>query len=269
MAIDQTIDIGKILEKKTGKKLPGFVLRLVKSFIHQDYINGYLSNPGEGKRFFLDIMDYMHLKVNVRGWENLNIAPEGTRFTFASNHPLGGVDAITLQGLLWDHFDEAPGIMANDFLMNLPAVAEIGVGINKTGGQARNLGEQIKGLFHSDKNVLIFPSGKCSRMIDGQIQDPQWTKTFVKMSVESGRWIVPVRFVGENSKRFYRLDRLFNRLGIRFNIGMALLPDELYRARGKSFEIIIGAPIPPEQIDSSKTALEWANVLRDKVYSLK
>ncbi|MCR5003701.1 MAG: hypothetical protein K5984_04960 [Bacteroidales bacterium] len=135
-AIDQTIDIGKILEKKTGKKLPGFVLRLVKSFIHQDYINGYLSKPGEGKRFFLDILDYMHLKVNVRGWENLSIAPVGTRFTFASNHPLGGVDAIALQGLLWGHFDSAPGILANDFLMNIPAVAELGVGINKT---ARNL----------------------------------------------------------------------------------------------------------------------------------
>ncbi|MCR5003704.1 MAG: glycerol acyltransferase [Bacteroidales bacterium] len=265
----QTIEIGKVLEKKTGRRLPAFFVHMLEKFIHQDYINGYLSKPGEGKRFFLDILDYMDLKISVRGWENLDKAPKGALFTFAANHPLGGVDAIALQGLIWDHFDSAPGILANDFLMNIPAVAELGVGINKTGGQARNLGEEVRALYHSDRQILMFPSGKCSRMIDGKIQDPEWKKTFVKMSVESGRWIVPVRFIGENSRRFYCLDRIFNKLGIKFNIGMALLPDELYKARGKSFGIIIGEPIPPTCFTSEKTAQEWAADVRKKVYNLK
>jgi len=90
---------------------------------------------------------------------------------------------------------------------------------------------------------LVFPAGKCSRKIGGHIQDTSWSKSFVRQSVATGRWIVPVRFFGENSKRFYQVESLRELLRIKFDIGMMLLPDELYRSRHKRFRVKFGKPI--------------------------
>jgi Putative hemolysin len=158
--------------------------------------------------------------------------------------------------------------MVNDFLMSLKALAPMCIPINKMGGQSRNLPQQVKEMFAGDDDILIFPSGKCSRKYDGKIQDPRWNKSFVKMSVDSGRWIVPVHFIGQNSKRFYWISSICEKLKIKFNLSMMFLPDELYRAQHKKFKVVFGAPIPPSRLDSSKTAMQWAQVIREEAYSL-
>ena len=70
-------------------------------------------------------------------------------------------------------------------------------------------------------------------MIDGKIQDLPWLKSFVKMSRDTGRDIVPVHFEGENSKRFYRVASWQKKLGLKFNFAMMLLPSEMYRSKGR------------------------------------
>jgi hypothetical protein len=49
---------------------------------------------------------------------------------------------------------------------------------------------------------------------------------------------------------------------------MLFLPDELYKSQGKEYEIVFGKPMPPSRFDSSKTPLEWAQILREEVYNL-
>ena len=49
---------------------------------------------------------------------------------------------------------------------------------------------------------------------------------------------------------------------------MAFLPDELYKARKGHYKIVFGKPLPCDFFDKSKTALEWAGWMRDKVYQL-
>ncbi|MBQ9660406.1 MAG: glycerol acyltransferase, partial [Bacteroidales bacterium] len=118
-------------------------------------------------------------------------------------------------------------------------------------------------------HLMIFPAGSCSRRIDGKVQDRPWKKTFVTKSVETGRSVVPVRFVGQNSPRFYFVDWLFCKLlKIKFNVSMLFLPDEFYRAQHKTFRIILGEPIRPEVFDASRKPAEWAAWVRDKVYQL-
>ena len=50
---------------------------------------------------------------------------------------------------------------------------------------------------------------------------------------------------------------------------MLLLPDELYRHRGKTFTMTIGKPIPPETFTPDRKDVEWAAWVREKVYELK
>lgn len=143
------------------------------------------------------------------------------------------------------------------------------VPINKTGAQARNLPILLDEAFRSGDQILIFPAGICSRKIDGKIQDLPWTKTFINKSRQTGRAIVPVHFIGQNSRRFYRVSNLCKKLKLKFNFAQLLLPDELYKARNSHFRIIFGEPIPCSSLDTSRTPLEWASEMREKVYQMQ
>ena len=114
----------------------------------------------------------------------------------------------------------------------------------------------------------MFPAGLCSRRINGQIHDLPWQKTFITKSVETQRDIVPIRFNGRNSDFFYRIANVGKRLGLKFNIAMLYLVDELYKNRGKTFDVTIGKPIPYSTFDKSRKPQEWAAYVEDIVYKL-
>ena len=191
------------------------------------------------------------------------------KLTYASNHPLGGADGIALIGLIGSTMKRPLKLMVNDFLMNIKGLAPMCVPVNKLGGQSKGLSSHVEGIFSSEADIIMFPSGKCSRKIDGVIQDPQWKKTFITKSIDNGRWIVPIHFIGRNSNHFYRVDSFCKALGIKFNVPMLFLPDELHRAKGQEYSIVFGKPIPPSRFDSSKSPLQWAQVIREEVYNLQ
>lgn len=264
-----TIDLEKIVNSKGGKgRVPRFVLNWGKKFIHQDLLNSFFEKGYEGVEFCEKCMEHLDVTINVEGMENLEGFGDDTRFTFASNHPLGGIDGVALGMVFGKRFDGKIKYLVNDLLMSVKGLAPLCVPINKLGAQARNLPVLIDEAFASDDHIIIFPAGLCSRKIDGVIQDRAWSKTFITKSRSNGRYIVPVHFIGQNSKRFYRVDRICKALKIKFNVPMLFLPDELYRGMHGSYTVKIGKPVPPERFDSSKSALEWAQWFRQLVYSI-
>jgi len=96
-----------------------------------------------------------------------------------------------------------------------------------------------------------------------------WTKTFLAKSVEYHRDIVPIHFSGQNSERFYNIANWCKRLNLKFNVAMLFLVDEMYKNVHKTFHVSFGKPIPWQTFDKSKTAKEWAQVVRAKVYELQ
>ncbi len=249
-----------------GKKAPRLLVWLMKKILHEKELNELIAAcPGEGDVFCQQILDYLNIKIEVKGLDN--VPADGTVYTFASNHPLGGVDGMTLCSIVGSHFGPVR-MLVNDFLMFLTPLRPISIPINKVGSQVRNLHLLVNEVFESKNQIFIFPAGLCSRKIDGKVQDLAWSKTFVQKSIANNRFIVPVHFIGQNSKRFYWLANTSKRLGLKFNIAMVFLVDELFRAKGKTFKIIFGKPIPPEFFDKSKSALEWASWMRTTVYNL-
>ena len=114
----------------------------------------------------------------------------------------------------------------------------------------------------------MFPAGLCSRrQADGSIRDLPWNKTFVTKSIQHGRDIVPIHFIGTNSNRFYNVAQWCKRLHLP-NFAMLLLPDEMYRSRGRRYIVKIGKPIPCAQFDESRTPSEWGRWVQNKVYEL-
>lgn len=266
-SFESRIDIGKIISERTGKRIPRLLVRWMERFIHQDFINKFLAQGYDGMEFCHKCLEYLDIKIDVKGLGNLAAASKA-RLTFASNHPLGGVDGIALLGIIGEKTHKPPKLLVNDFLMNIRPIASLSVPVSKTGGQSRCLPAQVKAIYESEDDVLVFPAGKCSRRVNGHIQDTKWSKSFVSQSIATGRRIVPVRFLGENSKRFYRVESIREKLGIKFNIGMALLPDELYRARHKRFKVVFGRPVPPSELNGSLTPHQWAEKIREFVYNL-
>ena len=265
----QILDLEQIIRSRAGDKakyIPQFLINWFKKIAHQDFINGYLKEGYVGVEFCENAIKYLGVEIEIEGLEN--IPTDGRMLTFASNHPLGAIDGVTLGAIIGKRFDGNIRYLMNDLLMNLKGMAPLGVPINKLGGQARNLPKLISEAFQSDNHILVFPAGLCSRKIDGKIQDLPWGKAFVTQSRKSGRDIIPIYFDGQNSERFYRLAQWQKRLGLKFNFAMMLLPDEMYRSTGRKYKITFGKPISIDSLDKSKTDAEWAQEIRKKVYSL-
>jgi putative hemolysin len=126
----------------------------------------------------------------------------------------------------------------------------------------------VEAGFKSDNHLIMFPAGLCSRRQNGIIKDLEWKKTFVVKSVETQRDVVPIHFEGRNSNFFYNLANICKFLGIKVNVAMLYLADEMFKNRHKTFTLTIGKPIPWQTFDKSKTASEWAQYVKDVVYKL-
>ena len=126
----------------------------------------------------------------------------------------------------------------------------------------------VEAGFKSENHLIMFPAGLCSRRQNGVIKDLEWKKTFVVKSVETQRDVVPMHFEGRNSDFFYNLANICKFLGLKVNIAMLYLADEMLKNRHKTFTLTIGKPISWQTFDKSKTPSQWAQFVKDVVYKL-
>lgn len=270
---EKTIDIKEILKGKMGSKakfVPALLVKWLERIVHQDEVNDFLwqNRDKVGVEWLESCLRYLDTTLDIVGKENLPPKDDGRLYTFVSNHPLGGQDGVAIGAIVGRHYDGHFKYLVNDLLMNLPGLAPLCVPINKTGQQSRSFPAMVEAVFRGDNHIVMFPAGICSRRIDGQIHDLPWKKTFITKSVETHRDVVPIHFGGRNSDFFYNLANLCKRLGIKFNIAMLYLADEMYKNRHKTFRVAIGKPIPWQTFDKSKTPMEWAKYVQDIVYKL-
>jgi putative hemolysin len=122
--------------------------------------------------------------------------------------------------------------------------------------------------YASDIQMLSFPAGLCSRKKRGVVKDLEWKKNFVKKAIQHKRLVVPIFFEGKNSNFFYNLARFRTSLGIKANIEMLYLVDEMFKQKGNNFVIRVGTPIHYTVFDASQTNQWWANWVKTQVYAL-
>ena len=270
---EKTVDVDDILKSKMGGKekfVPRFVVSWLKRIVHQNEVNRYLweSRHEVGTPWLEECVRYLDMTLDIVGKENLPDKNDGKLYTFVSNHPLGGADGVALGAMIGRHYDSNFRYLVNDILMTLPGLAPLCIPINKTGNQSRSFPAMVEAGFQSEHHILMFPAGLCSRKINGQIHDLPWKKTFISKSVETHRDVVPIHFGGQNSNFFYHLANICKVLHVKFNVAMLFLVDEMYKNVHKTFRVAIGKPIPWQTFDKSKTPMEWAKFVEDKVYEL-
>lgn len=263
------IDLEKVIAGKSERLLrlmPRFLLSYLKRVVHQDQLNDILNRHRTlyGHDFLEAIFKDFGVNIVVKGDENLLLTE---RFVVVSNHPLGGLDGMAL---MWAVGRKKPDIATpvNDFLMHLPNLKPLFIPVNKHGSNATNIAV-FDETFASDKTVVYFPAGLCSRKINGEILDLEWKKTFLSKARKSKRDILPVHISGKNSSFFYNLANLRKFLRIKANIEMLYLVDEMFGQKNKDIVITFGKPVPLEVFDKRRNDRDWAALLRKHVYKLE
>ena len=267
------IDVDSVLRAKLKDKyryVPKCLINWLRKTVREEEMNEYLKVHGTEKNgeFSTTFLQHLGIKVTVKGEEN--IPADSRNVIFASNHPLGGLDGVALIKLFCDRYgSDRFRFLVNDILLVLKPYGEIFLPINKHGGQSRKAVEQIEEAMGGDYAIATFPAGLCSRNTHGNvIEDLQWQKAFIMKARQYHRDIIPIHFIGHNSKFFYRLSRVRKALHIPFNIEMLYLPAEMFKNRNSEFTVVIGKPIPWQSLDNSRTPLEWAAHIRSMVYEM-
>ncbi len=125
----------------------------------------------------------------------------------------------------------------------------------------------MENILNSEDAVIFFPAGLVSRKQKGQIKDLTWKKSFVTQAIDHNRQIVPVFIEGENSKFFYRFANIRKNIGIKANIEMLFLPDEMFKQKGQTIKIHFGKPFDSALLDNKKSHRAWAEHIKQYVYS--
>ncbi len=266
---EKLIDIRKVFREKNPRLyqcMPAFVIDFIRKLVHEDQINAFIQEYGhlQGLDFVNAIITHFGVQTRFTGVEHV---PTQGGVIVAANHPMGGLDAMALLKVLSQRRTDLV-VVVNDILMQLKSLRPLFAGVNKLGATARQDLKAISHLYASDRCVIVFPAGLVSRKIKGIIRDLPWNKSFVTMARKYQRNIIPVHIQGANSSRFYRIARWRKRLGIKANIEMLLLPDEMYRQYNRTITITIGEPIGYDTLGHGMSDQECARRIYQHVYGL-
>ncbi len=265
--INKFIDVEKVISEKNPaliKFLPRFIINYIKKKLHADFINQGIENNQESFEhdFNEAALNYMGANVTWSGLENI---PKHGGVIIVANHPLGGLDGLALIKAV-SNVRLDTRFLVNDILLKLTNFKRLFVGVNKVGKTAAEALKVIDSTYASDHVVLVFPAGLVSRKQNGVVKDLEWKKSFVSQAIKNKRQVVPVFIEGKNSNFFYNFSLWRKRLGIKANVEMFFLADEMVKQKSKTIHVHFGKAISYEVFNKQFSHIEWAQLVKEYVY---
>lgn len=265
-------DIRAVIQRKApNTHVPNFLIRYLERITHIRQMNAFLRKHATERDYdFIRVVldEELGCSASIEGIEN--IPTDDRPIIFVSNHPLGGLDGMIIAQMIHTVRLKPIKVIVNDLLMHMEPLAGLWAPVNKVGRLSREQVEEQQQMWRSETDVLTFPAGACSRLqrINGkwQVCDLEWQKNFIQRAREYQRDIVPIYFEGRNSRFFYMLALLRKWLGIKLNIEMLYLVDEMYGAHGKHFKVHVLPPVPYTTFDNTRTPKQWAQYMKELVY---
>ena len=267
---EKFVDVEKVIAAKNPrllKFLPGFLIRYIKRTIHQEELNDAINRHKNlfGHDFVDATMEEFGVKTKVIGAENI---PSEGGVIMTANHPLGGLDGLAFIDVVGNYRKDVK-FFVNDILMEFKNYAPIFVPVNKHGKNSSHYTKKFEEVYASTECLLIFPAGLVSRRQEGRvIKDLDWKKSFITKAIQYQKDIIPVFIGGQNSKFFYNLAYWRKKIGIKANIEMFFLMDEMYKQKGKTITFTFGEPISWKTFTNDKSADYWADMVKQHVYGL-
>ncbi len=263
------IDIDKIIEDKNPrlkKWLPGFLISYLKRITHQKEINRVIADTEgmNGFEFCDFVLNYFNISIETSGLENI---PKTGGAIFAANHPLGGMDALAIVKQM-EPIRKDFKFVVNDILLHLRPLKNLFIGVNTIGTNSKESITALNHEFAKPQGVFVFPAGLVSRRKKKLIRDLEWKKTFITRSKKFEKDVIPVFLDGRLSNFFYNLANFREKIGIKTNIEMLYLVNELFKQKNSTFKLYFGKPISYTKFNKTKNDREWANFVKQEVYRL-
>lgn len=206
-----------------------------------------------------EALDYMStllkLKVETQHQERL---PINGRCIVVCNHPTGIADGIAMADLVGERRDDAIFFANADALRVSPRLGEIVIPVEwvvskRTREKTRATLQAARDAFEAERCVVMFPAGRLARVDKaGRLTDPEWAATAASLARKYSAPVIPMHMRGPTSRLFHLFDRFSQELR-----DVTLFHELLNKADGH-FEIIVGKPIAPEQlnIDAAQATLD-------------
>lgn len=200
--------------------------------------------PMQGPEAMEYISGLLGVRLDVRGLDRL---PKAGRCVVVANHPTGIADGVAMYDALKpvrpdviffanaDAHRVCPG-----FHQSLVAVEWVAA--KRTIEKTKQTLKAAHKAFADERPVMIFPAGKLARVIDGEIQDPDWEPSAVSLARKHDAPVIPIWVDGPYPFFFHTFDRVSKELRD------ITLFHELLNKKGKLFTLKIGPPIPPSQL---------------------
>lgn len=241
------VDIERILAARAPealKRLPPGVLHLVRLAAHESRVNARLNATGDldPLEFCLASLRRLSVQLNVRHEEYL---AHTARPVVCCNHPSGGLEGLAMIAAIYRSHGDCR-IPANDLLRVIPPLAPLIIPVNRS-QPTRAAAIELDRAFAGDVPILVFPAGVTARIYGGRLREYPWAATFVTRARRYDRPVVPVHASGRNSPHFYLIHQLRRVFGIRLNLEMFLLADELFRHQGDTITLTC---LPPQRVRS-------------------
>ncbi len=250
-----------IIDELIEERCPSFVEHWTWSFMRPLLLGmlGYKTavrwadhiQPLSGSEAFDYLASELALKIDLIDSERI---PKTGRCVVIANHPTGLADGIAV----WDALTrvrrdvvmfanaDAVRISQNfdDVIIPVEWVMD-----KRTPAKTRETLRLAGDAFAEEKCVLIFPSGKLAKMIDGKLTEQDWFSTAVGLARKKKAPIVPLHVDARNSSLYYLFSRLNGELRD------ITLFQELVNKYKTRFGMQVGPLIQPDSLVGDATEL--------------
>lgn len=174
--------------------------------------------------------------------------PRTGRCVVAANHPTGLADGVAMWDALRRYREDVVFFANADAMRVNPDFADVIIPVEwvmdkRSPAKARETLRRASEAFAEEKCVVIFPSGKLARKIDGELREQDWFPTFLSLARKQRAPLVPIGVKATNSWLYYTLSKVSGELRD------ITLFHELLNKRGAKFEMTCGNPIDPNDIE--------------------
>jgi len=214
-----------------------------------------------------NLLAEMRVRLSVGATDHARIPASGPVVVVA-NHPYGVLDGAILTVLLTRVRPDVK-VLTNFLLADVPELQKHCIFVDpfqsdrSVESNRRALREALAWLQQGGM-LAIFPAGEVSQwqMPAGQIADPAWNDTAVRLVRRTGAMALPVYFCGHNGVGFQLLGMIHPKLR------SAFLLQEFLQQEGKTVEVRVGSGIPADALETIRADREATEYLRWRTYLL-
>lgn len=212
---------------------------------------GYEAEVAAGRSFWDVLPERFGLNLQITGGSLANIPSFGP-LILVSNHPYGILDGL-MMGHLLDKARPDFRILANSVFRRAEALNRVVLPISfDATKEATKLNLETRAValdyLATGGAIGVFPGGTVSTSARpfSSPMDPSWRNFTAKMIAKSNATVVPVLFVGHNSRLFQIASHIHSTLRL------GLLIKEFRDRVDDSVQIVVGTPIESREIDLRK-----------------